>query len=69
MELTDTASQYINSVAANTCLRSAFNNADVIILHDNDAQVCVHLLSQWVGLTRRFGWDGSGREWVRNFCF
>ena len=39
MELMDTASDYIKSVTANTCVRSAINNADVIILHDNDVQV------------------------------
>jgi len=39
MELTDTASHYIKSVTTSTCIRSAFINADVIILHDNDKQV------------------------------
>ena len=39
MELTDTASHYIKSLTTSTCLRSAFTNADVIILHDNDVQV------------------------------
>jgi len=39
MELTDTASHYIKSVTTSTCVSSAFTNADVIILHDNDIQV------------------------------
>jgi len=39
MELTDTASYYIKSVTHGSCIRSAFDNADVIILHDNDIQV------------------------------
>ena len=51
MELTDTASHYIKSVTTSTCVRSAFTNADVIILHDNDIQVnishmqiCINIL-------------------------
>jgi len=39
MELADTASYYIRSVTTSSCIRSAFTNADVIIIHDNDVQV------------------------------
>ena len=39
MELADSASQYIKAVSTCSCLRSAFSNADVVILLDNDVQV------------------------------
>jgi len=39
MELRDTASHYIKAVTTSTCVTSAFNDADVIVLHDDDVQV------------------------------
>jgi len=39
MELTDTASSYIKSVTTGSYMTSAFIDADVIVIHDNDVQV------------------------------
>ena len=39
MELTDTASSYIKSVTTGSDVTSAFVDADVIVIHDNDVQV------------------------------